>query len=128
MKIRTILWTTASISTATAVIVGTVMFLTLQKLNMVRDEAALIQTLQKEEADLRSTTFEYLTYHEQRMYLQWLSKHAKITKLLEGLQDEHKEVRPLIEETRRNHKEVGAIFDLSLIHISEPTRLALHLV
>jgi signal transduction histidine kinase len=112
MKIRTKLWITASISIATAVIVGAVMFLTLQKLNAVRGEAARIQTLQKEVAELQSTTFEYLTDREQRMYLHWLSKHARITKLLDGLQDEQKEPGALIEEIRLNHRKVGALFDM----------------
>jgi len=112
MKIRTKLWVTASVSIATAVIVGAVIFLSLQRLNAVRGEVAWIQTLQKEVAELRSTTFEYLTYHEQRMHLQWLSKHEKITKLLDGLQDEHKEAIVLIEEIRRSHRNVGALFDM----------------
>lgn len=112
MKIRTKLWVTASVSIATAAIVGAVIFLSLQRLNAVRGEAARIQTLQKEVADLRSTTFEYLTYHEQRMYLQWLSKHARITKLLDGMQDVHKEAERIIEEIRQNHKNVGALFGM----------------
>ena len=119
MKIRTKFWIAASISIATAVIVGAVMFLTLQKLNGVRGEAALIQMLQKEEAELRSTTFEYLTYHEERMYLQWLSKDAKIANLLGGLRDEHKEAVVLIEEIRRNHRKVGALFDMMTGSIRE---------
>jgi Bacteriophytochrome (light-regulated signal transduction histidine kinase) len=111
MNIRAKLRLTMAISIGTAVVVGAVMFLSLQKLNTVRGEAAQIQTLQKEVAELHSTTFEYLTYHEQRMYLQWLSKHAKITKLLDGLREEHKEPAALIEEIRQNHKKVGALFD-----------------
>jgi signal transduction histidine kinase len=112
MRIRTKLWITASVSIATAVIVGAVMFLMLQKMEAAQSETARIQALRKEVADLRSTTFEYLTYHEQRMYHQWLSKQANITKLLEGLQDEHSEVGPLLDEIRRNHKQVGALFDM----------------
>jgi HAMP domain-containing protein len=112
MRIRTKLWITASVSIATAVIVGAVMFLMLQKIEAVRSETARIQALRKEVADLRSTTFEYLTYHEQRMYQQWLSKKAKITTLLEGLQDEHTEARALIGEIRQNHKQVGSLFDM----------------
>ena len=112
MKIRTKLWITASISIATALVVGAVIYLTLQKLNAVRGEAARIQTLQKEVAELQSTTFEYLTDHEQRKYLQWLSRHARITKLLDGLQDEQKEQRAIIGEIRLNHRKVGALFDM----------------
>ena len=93
-----------------AVIVGVVIFITLEKLNVVRGEAARIQTLQKEVAELRSTTFEYLTYHEQRMYLQWISKHEKITKLLDSLQDENREAGTIIDEIRQNHKNVGDLF------------------
>jgi signal transduction histidine kinase len=110
MKIRTKLMITASCSTATAAIVGAVIFLSLQGLNAVRGEAALIQTLQKEVAELRSTTFEYLTYHERRMYLQWLSKHARLTELLGGLRDEHKDADAIIEDIRRDHKDVGDLF------------------
>jgi signal transduction histidine kinase len=112
VKIRTKLWVTASVSIATAAIVGAVIFLSLQRLNVVRGEAARIQTLQKEVAELRSTTFEYLTYHEQRMYLQWLSKHARLTELLGGLWDEHKDAEAIVEEIRHNHKNVGVLFDL----------------
>jgi len=112
MKIRTKLWITALISIATAVIVGVVMFLSLQKLNAVRGNASRIQTLQKEVAELRSTTFEYLTYHHQRMFLQWLSKHAKITKMLDGLHDEHEEAETIIEGIRESQKNVGALFDM----------------
>lgn len=111
MRIRTILWITASVSIATFVIVGAVMFLMLQKMEAVQSEMARIQALQKDVSDLRFATFEYLTYHEQRMHHQWLSKHAKITTLLEGLRDEHKEAAALIDEIRRNHKDVGALFD-----------------
>jgi signal transduction histidine kinase len=111
MRIRTKLWITASVSIATVVIVGVVMFLMLQKMEAVRSEAARIQALRKEVSDLRSTTFEYMTYHEQRMHHQWLSKQAMITTLLEGLRDEHKEAAALIDEIRRNHKDVGALFD-----------------
>jgi signal transduction histidine kinase len=111
MKIRTKLWVTASASIATAAIVGAVIFLSLQGLSAVRDEATRIQALQKEVAELRTTTFEYLTYHEERMFLQWWSKHARITKLLDGLQDEHKEAERIIEETRQNQKNVGDLFD-----------------
>ena len=110
MRIRTKLWITASVSIATVVIVGAVIFFMLRKMEAVRSETDRIQALRKEVADLRSTTFEFLTYHEQRMYLQWFSKQGKITTLLEGLQDEHKEAVALIEEIRRNHKQVGVLF------------------
>jgi signal transduction histidine kinase len=112
MKIRTKLWVTTSISITMAVVVGAATFFSLRELDAVRTEVTLIQTLQKEVADLRSTTFEYLTYHEQRMYLQWQSKDANITKLLDGLQDEHKEADTLIGEIRENHKNVNVLFDM----------------
>lgn len=124
MNIRAKLRLTMAISIGTAVVVGVVMFLSLQKLNTVRGEAARIQTLQKEVAELRSTTFEYLTYHEQRMYLQWLFKHAKITKLLDGLREEHKEPAALIEDIRQNHKNVGALFDMMTDPCGKPGRTA----
>ena len=45
------------------------------------------------------------------MYLQWLSSNAKITKLLDGLREEHKEPAALIEEIRQNHKKGRTLFD-----------------
>jgi len=102
---------TASVSIATAAIMGAVIFLSLRGLNAVRSEVTRIQTLQKEVEELRSTTFEFLTYHEERMYLQWVSKHAKITKLLGGLMDNHKEAESLIVEIREIHNDVGGLFD-----------------
>jgi signal transduction histidine kinase len=120
MKIRSKLWLVTSISIATAAVVGAVIFLSLQRLNTVRATVARIQTLQKDVSDLRSTTFEYLTYNERRMRLQWLSKHAKITKLLDGLQDEHKEAETIIEELRQTHKDVGALFGRMTGSLREP--------
>jgi signal transduction histidine kinase len=46
------------------------------------------------------------------MYLQWLSKHARLTERLGGLWDEHKDAEAIIEEIRQNHKNVGVLFEM----------------
>jgi len=112
MSIRTKLRLTTAILIGTSVVVGIALFLLLLRLNAVRDDVTRVEELLKEEAELRSLTAEYLTHHEERIRLQWVSKHGEISKLVDGLHDEH--TITLLERIRQNHKATGITFDLMI--------------
>ena len=100
-------------------VVGIVLFLSLLRLNAARDEAYRIEMLLRENALLQSATAEFLTHHEERVRLEWVSRYGAVSKLLDGLQGDDKEQATLIKGIRENHKNSGAAFDLMLASASK---------
>jgi signal transduction histidine kinase len=114
MKVRTSLFFLSTIFVIIIVVLGYVMFNTSNLVNNeVRESESATQII-KDIFELNIVTYEYLTYHEERMNQQWMQKYDSLGKLLEGIriEESHTEHVSILESITSDYKSLGNLFSL----------------
>jgi nitrate/nitrite-specific signal transduction histidine kinase len=114
MKVRASLFLLSVIFVIIIVVLGFVMFNTSNQVNNeVRQIESATQII-KDIFELNIVTYEYLTYHEERMNQQWLQKYDSLGKLLKemGTEEEHSEHYSVLESIISDYESLGNFFSL----------------
>ena len=88
-----------------------------QKINTERARGQSYQEMVREASTARTLLFEFLIFHEERMYEQWAIKEKSLTRLLTAVQLSSPREKLLLEDARKNLEWVKTIFfDIKTIH------------
>ncbi len=114
MKVRTSLFLLSTIFVIIIVVLGYVMFNTSKLVNSeVRESESATQII-KDIFELNIVTYEYLTYHEERMHQQWLIKYDSLGKSLDWMRtgESHAEHLSILESITSDYESLGNFFSL----------------
>ena len=125
MKVRTSLFLLSVIFVIIILVLGFVMFNTSNLVNNeVRESESATQII-KDIFELNIVTYEYLTYHEERMHQQWLIKYGSLGKSLKEMrtEEEHPEHVSILESITSDYESLGNFFSLLQANFAERGRL-----
>ena len=110
MNIKARVRISAILSTSLALIVGIILFLTVQKMNEARAGTTMAGEVVKGVAELEILTYDYLLHHEERTQTQWQLKHTSLTKQVAGAAFKSPEEQIFLDKIRHNHESIEGIF------------------
>ncbi len=110
MKIKSKVWISAILSISLALIVGIILFLTVQKMDKARDRSTVAGEVVKGMAELEILTYDYLLHREERAQKQWQLKHNSVAKHMEGVAFKSLEKQTFLDKIRHNHDSIKGIF------------------
>jgi signal transduction histidine kinase len=110
MKIKTRLQIITIISVAIALAIGSVLFLTSQRMNKEISGLKIANEIAKGVFELNVITYEYLLYREQRMQTQWQLRHDSLTKWLPWEEFKSPERRLILDRMHQNLESLKALF------------------
>jgi len=110
MTIKARVRISAILSTSLALIVGIILFLTVQKMNEARVRTTMVGEVVKGVAELKTLTYDYLLHHEERAQTQWQLKHNSLTKQVTGAAFKSPEEQIFLDKIRHNHESIAGIF------------------
>jgi signal transduction histidine kinase len=114
MKVRTSLFFLSVVFVIIIVVLGYVMFNSSNLVNNEVRESKYATQIIKDVFELNIVTYEYLTYHEERMHQQWLIKYGSLGELLDWMRTEesHTEHVSILESITSDYESLGNLFSL----------------
>ena len=111
MRIKTQLRLVALLPAVFALLIGSVLWVTTQKVDQARQDAGMAEQALRLNFELNLLTQEYLLYGGARVESQFRLNHQSMGELLARLKFDEPEERELIEVLRYNHQELGSIYN-----------------
>ncbi len=110
MKIKTRLHVITIFSVAIALVTGSIVFLTAQRMNKEINRNTIADEVARGVFELNIITYEYLLHHEERMLAQWQLRDVSLTKLLSELEFKGTESQVVLVRIQQNHKGIKSLF------------------
>lgn len=110
MKVKNRLQINVILTTVLVIIVGLIIFTTIQLINDEREEIRMVSRIVKEMTALEIITYKYFLYHEEQTQTQWQLKYDSLSKLLADEQFHIPEEKIILDKIRHNHKNIQTMF------------------
>ena len=98
------------LSISLALIVGIILFLTVQKMNEARGKSTMAGEIVEGVAELEILTYDYLLHHGERAQTQWQLKHRCLAEYIGRVAFKSPEERIFLDKIRHNHESIKGIF------------------